>query len=274
MNELPEILSVGHFDTSEKYKNVITTPQRIVTEYELELYDEDGGIAHINNVSYHIQKGNILLAKPGDMRNSTLPFSCLFIHFKTTDELTLKLLGELPNFFSTHHYEELSHIFERIYNNTLLCNEYSVLQNSADLLSLLYIIRITCIQSPKISFTDSKRQLTLKVIDYINIHYHAPITTTDIAAHFNVSVSYLHKLFTQTTRSTPNNYLLNCRINASKDMLLLTDKPLSEIALLCGFSSQSYFCQCFKHSTQTTPSQFRSSHNRILNNAERNPYYL
>ena len=40
MYSLPVIHSAGTFDSSNKFRSVTQTPERVVTEYELELYHQ------------------------------------------------------------------------------------------------------------------------------------------------------------------------------------------------------------------------------------------
>ena len=47
----------------------------------MELFFEDEGCSVINGQLFPIKKGNILFAKPGDLRQSILPFKCKFLHF-------------------------------------------------------------------------------------------------------------------------------------------------------------------------------------------------
>ena len=53
------------------------------------------------------------------------------------------------------------------------------------------------------------------------------------------------------------NYL---RIEKACGMLLSTQKPVLEIALMSGFSNISYFNKCFKKLTGITPKAFRAMH--------------
>ena len=83
---LPEIFGSGVFNTCERLKyrdwdTSIPTPLRKVQEYELELFLEDGGTSVINGERHEIKKGCILLATPGDKRQSFLHFKALFVHF-------------------------------------------------------------------------------------------------------------------------------------------------------------------------------------------------
>ena len=92
---------------------------------------------------------------------------------------------------------------------------------------------------------------------YINAHYAEELSVEVLAAQCNVSASYLHKLFAEKLGQSPHEVLVNCRIAAAKGLLMNSDRPLSEIAVSCGFNSQAYFSDCFKRRTGMSPGQFR-----------------
>ncbi|MBQ4051180.1 MAG: helix-turn-helix transcriptional regulator, partial [Oscillospiraceae bacterium] len=85
------------------------------------------------------------------------------------------------------------------------------------------------------------------------------LTAQDIADACNVSVSWLYKLFRDTLNTTPGEYLQRCRLSAAKELLASTALPLSEIALRCGFNSQSYFSDCFRRAFGIPPREFRKN---------------
>ncbi|WP_427112055.1 helix-turn-helix domain-containing protein [Megasphaera sueciensis] len=47
------------------------------------------------------------------------------------------------------------------------------------------------------------------------------------------------------------------RIDKSIELLLSTNRNISDIAVAVGFSSQSYYTACFKKQKSVTPGQFR-----------------
>ena len=62
---------------------------------------------------------------------------------------------------------------------------------------------------------------------------------------------------------TPLAYLNRIRIRKSKEYLLNTDKPLAEIAALCGFENAYYFSNAFKRWVGVSPREFRNTGSRV-----------
>jgi aspartate--ammonia ligase len=96
--------------------------------------------------------------------------------------------------------------------------------------------------------TGNKKAL-LNAEKYIKENYQKNISLEELARVHNLSPIYFHKLFTSFFQKTPNKYLLDLRIAHAKTRLLEENCNLPDIALECGFSSQSYFCYKFKEQT-------------------------
>ena len=74
-----------------------------------------------------------------------------------------------------------------------------------------------------------------------------------------VGMSYFHfsRAFKQSMSISPNNYLIERRIERAKKFLAETDIPVVEIALRVGFASQSHFTTTFRRLVGATPKAYR-----------------
>lgn len=98
-----------------------------------------------------------------------------------------------------------------------------------------------------------------KTTDYICSHLHEKITTALLAEKIGLNRSYLSTLFKKETGMSIQNYILKKRMETAKNMLASTDFDYADIAFSLGFSSQSYFCQCFKEYYHCTPGDYRKN---------------
>jgi AraC-like DNA-binding protein len=96
----------------------------------------------------------------------------------------------------------------------------------------------------------------------LNENLHSGISQKELASSVGLGYSLFRKKFKEYTGVAPNQYLINLRINKAKDLLLTTNKPLKEIALVLGFESTDYFYRLFRKKTGLTPSYFRDRENR------------
>lgn len=96
-----------------------------------------------------------------------------------------------------------------------------------------------------------------KAIAFMHEHIDEKINISHLANLVYTSSSHFSKIFKAYTSKTPIEYLSRIRIEKSKRLLKHSDKNLTEIAFDCGFSSSSYFSNCFIESVKITPSEYR-----------------
>ena len=214
-----------------------------------------GSVAVVNGKKHAVKSGNILLAKPGELRYSHLPFTCNYIHFTLTDPRLAAILEGISTISSVPDTKELRTTFATVASLFCSADPFDNIAASAELIRLLHRIG---------SKTGKDPDIMSRVRTYMEHHYQESLSTGDIATACDISVPYLHKLFRANLNTTPGAYLLSCRITAARELLINTDRSLSEIAASCGFSSQSYFSDCFKKSVGVPPKDFRKNATYLL----------
>lgn len=94
---------------------------------------------------------------------------------------------------------------------------------------------------------------------YIELNLHTRLTVGELAAQFGLtSVSFIRR-FTAAHGTTPLRFIIAKRIQTAKRLLCETDRPISEIAELCGYENEFYFSNSFKKNTGEAPSIYRNS---------------
>ena len=103
------------------------------------------------------------------------------------------------------------------------------------------------------------RQLPLRdALRYMEEHYAAPVTLDELAAAAGMSRRYFCTFFRTMTGRTPMEHLNLYRIETAGELLLSTDRPVSEIAGLCGFDDASYFAKLFRRHMGCSPRRYRT----------------
>lgn len=102
----------------------------------------------------------------------------------------------------------------------------------------------------------------LKLKRYIEANYMSEITLDTLAEISHLNKYYMVHAFTKYCGVSPINYLCQIRIQASKELLTHTDYSITEVAHSSGFSSQSYFAQCFQKSCGMTASAYRKANRK------------
>ena len=96
------------------------------------------------------------------------------------------------------------------------------------------------------------------VRDYIESNYSKNITLNDAAKSVFLSPSYLSKLINERTGYSFRRLVNMARITEAVRLLENTDKSISEVAYLTGFSDHSYFTKVFRRHTGVNPSSHRN----------------
>ena len=80
---LPRTLLCGYCDCSE-FGTLKTSPERTAKSFEIEYYLENAFETYLNGEKIPIYADRILIAKPGDVRYSRLPFKTAFLKYHIT----------------------------------------------------------------------------------------------------------------------------------------------------------------------------------------------
>ena len=97
------------------------------------------------------------------------------------------------------------------------------------------------------------------VIDYIQTYLELNLGIGELADLSGLSPFYFSRLFKESTGFTPYQYISQQRMNKAKQLLQNSDITIAEIALRCGFSSQSSFSTAFRKALGVTPKVYRQS---------------
>lgn len=99
--------------------------------------------------------------------------------------------------------------------------------------------------------------LIYRTIQYLQNHYASKLTLDEVANSVHISPTYLSRVFKREVGSSMVDFLNRIRIEKSKELLVDESARLIEVALQCGFESQSYFNRMFKQLCGMTPRQYR-----------------
>ncbi|WP_436641599.1 GlxA family transcriptional regulator [Microbaculum sp. FT89] len=94
-------------------------------------------------------------------------------------------------------------------------------------------------------------------IEIMTSHLEAPLATATIAYRTGLSARQLERLFQRYLQVTPARYYMRLRLERARDLLLHTNVPILDVAVATGFTSSSYFSQCYRQAFVQTPSATR-----------------
>jgi AraC family transcriptional regulator len=96
-----------------------------------------------------------------------------------------------------------------------------------------------------------------RVREYVDAHLDRPISLQNLADAAGLSPMHFASQFRQACGVRPHEYLLQQRIERSKEMLLHSRTPVIQIALSVGFETQSHYSTIFKRIVGETPTEWR-----------------
>lgn len=102
----------------------------------------------------------------------------------------------------------------------------------------------------------------MRLSAYIEDNLDHAITLAELAAVVNVSRFHFARMFKRSTGMPPIAFVEQCRIRRAQTLIVETDLPLSDIALVIGFADQSHFTRRFHRHVGCAPAQFAREHGR------------
>jgi len=96
-----------------------------------------------------------------------------------------------------------------------------------------------------------------RIVAYLEAHSAEELSSADLAAGEDVSVSYLARLFKERLGTTFGDYLNQVRARKSLPRLAAREVSVLDLALECGFPSVKRYNEVFKRLHGMTPSEWR-----------------
>lgn len=81
-----------------------------------------------------------------------------------------------------------------------------------------------------------------------------------LSAELGLSAVQFTRRFKARFGKTPTDYVVTLRLDKVRQMLLETNYPLDQIAEQCGYENGFYLSRVFSKKYETSPSQYRSTH--------------
>lgn len=126
-------------------------------------------------------------------------------------------------------------------------------------------MHLTRIELPRVKVNALPKWRLRRVEQYIAEHFDRCISLSELANGAGLSRMHFAAQFRAATGYRPREYLLTQRVEHAKALLATTERPLAEIALAVGFSTQAHFSTVFKRISGQSPARWR------LANAGRQP---
>lgn len=148
-----------------------------------------------------------------------------------------------------------ANIFKDILDTHLSQAPLSNLKLAQLFIKLIYLLAVDSMQSKEDYAVMSKINAAA---EYININYYKSIAIDHLCEITGYSPSHLRRMFLKTYGVSPQNYIINNRIEMAKEMLLdIPERNTDEISDMLGICSSTYFCKLFKSRTGLSPMEYK-----------------
>lgn len=235
-----------------------------IREQYLIHYITDGeGSYTVNDKTYKLKKNqgflicpNVLTYYEADKDN---PWSYIWIGFngvKAGTYLNYANLNEENLIFEYSEDDALKDYISEMLK--LKERDYS---NELKLEGLLYFFMSKLAESRKSTFDQKCYKSTEvyleKSIEFIENNYSNNIKISDIANYIGINRSYLTHIFKKSINISPQEFLVNYKIDKANELLKNTDLSIKAVAISVGYSDPLTFSKIFKKIKGSSPKIFR-----------------
>lgn len=227
----------------------------------------------VNGTVYPISKGDVIACNPhvvhGDLPEHNQKLETFCLAYKE-----VQIAGETPGNLISLETNPIVHLQSEFDFVKMTCTTLYDLVTEAfvgpdDMTQLLGASLLAFFaakwKSPDLVKQESwdhkqKTVLVRQIKNYIDNNFHEDLDLTKISQYFHINLYYLSHVFKELTDVTPVQYLISRRIGEAQTLLISTQKPITEIALMSGFGSASSFSALFLKQVGMPPSQFRKKY--------------
>lgn len=239
------------------------------TRYELYYLYSGERFYFVQDKTYHIKKGSLVLIPPNVIHATSNVKNIAYERFLITffdDEIKY-----FCNCFPDINFYEIFKngiyvvnfspkdqlVIESIFENMNHTEHYGKKQ-----FFLMQVLFLANKNKEEKNVVDNKQlhgtQKTItEVVAHINNNFQTELNLENISAEFFIDSCYLSRIFKKTVGMSFVDYINNVRVMEAKKLLTATDESIISIAESVGFKSNTHFGRVFKKVTGTSPLQYR-----------------
>ena len=228
------------------------------------------GALHIGEEEdvWSLESGDVLILRPDRYHYSVRPCSVEthfdWLHFQTagmweesdhTDHHSVRETYRirLPKRMTPPYPEEAKEIFSQLHAAAEGSTQAAFWERQKLFLHLLQMLDEGWrSDTGKAAVTVAERAAA-----YLKMNYRAMLTNRMLGDALHLHPNYITRCMTQMFGLTPQQYLLNYRLEQAKLLLLKTDWPISRVAEEAGFRQTPHFSRSFSEHAGLSPLQYR-----------------
>lgn len=238
------------------YASVKSFPIHWHSYYEFELVTQGDGVQTINGIEYSYKTGDAFLLGPTDFHKRNLD--------NPADIWIIKIpIWLIPSSFYDVVFQTNLPAVAHLNNKELifsiellkLLEKHSEISTTTD--SIMTTLFVYVFSLDKRETNNNYTDRIAMIYRYLQENFSGNISLKDISLKFNLSEKYLCSYFKKHTGRTIIDTLREMRMYYASHMILVTNEPISEMYLRCGYNSSTYFVSDFKKKFGMTPTDMR-----------------
>lgn len=232
--------------------------------YVLHIIQSGKGTLEVDGEVYMLKAGDAFLLEPGLTAyyeaDEWQPWQYMwvgFTGFKAKTYMENAGFADNNRIIKVNDIEVLEGYIDKMVNSNQSTYEGELLRNGN--LMLLFADLIGAFQNKsgrKYSKTVYSDYVN-KAVEYIESNYSKKIRIDALATHIGIHRSYLTTVFRRTVGCTPQEYLVNIRMQNAAILLKETNLPVNEISRNIGYPNQLAFSKVFKSIYGESPRKYR-----------------
>ncbi|MBO5197746.1 MAG: response regulator [Lachnospiraceae bacterium] len=119
-----------------------------------------------------------------------------------------------------------------------------------------YVLELLLTLMEGLADREDEEYLIGRVKGYIREHMSEDIGNIEIARRYNLTPSYVSRVFRQKTGETVSDYMMRVRMEKAIEIMKEGKYMTNEISQMVGYNSHSYFSKVFKAYTGYTPTEY------------------
>lgn len=224
---------------------------------------EGSGEYTVDGVTHKVRKGDIFAIRPTDLvyyktdEDSPWLFSWILFHGTRAEELYTQIGVTEANLV----FRDNAPLFSE---SILRCLTQAATEKKPLSAFRLTACLMDCLSSvsagSRVAMPHQQSEQYVKTAcAFIEYHYGAGISVSDVAEHLGLERSYFYRVFRKEMGQSPEQYLAALRMEKAKK-LIRTGLPFKQVATSVGLKDVYYFTKLFKKQFDLTPSEYRARH--------------
>lgn len=162
-----------------------------------------------------------------------------------------------------YSFQNVDSVF-RLCQSLIYCDCHAT--NVTELITGFSNMILSFFDKPHTCFSNSTKSFSPGTLSYVArakqlmAREYSTITVSELSSRLHLNRKYFSRIFKEVTGTSPQEYLVNIRLDCSEYYLLKTTYSIEQIASYCGYTTYNSFVQAFTKKYGMSPRQFKATY--------------